>query len=397
MASEGHSESFDPFARFRPEIAALNITAATKVSEYIQKRLAEEREDRLRAEEREREDRLREEERQERVRQEMIRAEEREHEKAMAEMELRRVEAEETRSRNSEGSTLRALHRVKLNAYREGEDIDAFISRFERLAKLYQMESEEKAIEFYSLFTGKALSIVHGLGPEDNSYEHMKCALLKAFGRTAEAAKQAFRSAAISDNETAVQAHARISRLFDERVQKEGIYLTYEALRELVIRDRFEEMCPPEFVATTKATGNVQANKMAENLDLHFSAHGRKNVPRVRSAGSGNKAQPNDPEPVRKEQAPPPFRQNKPQGHPREGSKFQPPRGWNTGSLRPTPPMRAASHTGKYAAALLDTPDDIVPAADTTPITAVQNHPLPAVDSVQVTPEANKTPQPHSF
>ncbi len=136
----------------------------------------------------------------------------------------------------------------------------------------------------------------------------MKCALLKAFGRTAEAAKQAFRSAAISDNETAFQAHARISRLFDERVQKEGIYLTYEALRELVIRDRFEEMCPPEFVATTKATGNVQANKMAENLDLHCAAHGRKNVPRVRSAGSGNKPQPNDPEPVRKEQAPPPFR-----------------------------------------------------------------------------------------
>ncbi len=137
MASEGHSESFDPFARFRSEIAALNITAATKVSEYIQKRLAEEREDRLRAEERERGDRLREEERQDRVRQEMIRAEEREHEKAMAKMELSRAEAEETRSRNSEGSTLRALHRVKLNAYREVEDINAFISRFEQLAKLY--------------------------------------------------------------------------------------------------------------------------------------------------------------------------------------------------------------------------------------------------------------------
>lgn len=97
----------------------------------------------------------------------------------------------------------------------EGDDIDAFIARFERTAKLYEkMESEEIAIEYFSCFTGKALSLIHSIESEKDSYGHMKTAVRKGCGRTAEGAKLAFCSATIADNESAVQAHAKIAVCF---------------------------------------------------------------------------------------------------------------------------------------------------------------------------------------
>ena len=67
----------------------------------------------------------------------------------------------------------------------------------------------------------------------------MKVAVLKALGRSAEDARKAFANIKISSNETAVQAHARVVRLFDARVEKESIGMSYEALRKLLLKDRF--------------------------------------------------------------------------------------------------------------------------------------------------------------
>lgn len=72
--------------------------------------------------------------------------------------------------------------------------------------------------------------LIHNLGSEKNSYEQMKHALLNAYGRTVEDVKLVFCNTSISDTETAVQAHDGITRLFDERVEKECVPLTYEAL-----------------------------------------------------------------------------------------------------------------------------------------------------------------------
>lgn len=76
--------------------------------------------------------------------------------------------------------------------------------------------------------------------------------LRKAYGKTADDSKVGFCNSATVESEAAVQAHARITRLSDERIKKKEIELTYEALRGLMIKGNFEEMCPLEFVATAK-------------------------------------------------------------------------------------------------------------------------------------------------
>ena len=144
------------------------------------------------------------------------------------------------------------------------------------------------AIEFFSLFSGKVLQILHMLPAERDSYENMKATVQKAFGKSTEDARKAFANAKINSNETAVQAHARIVCFSDEKVEKEGIGMSYEALRKLFLRDRFRETCLPEFVATAKMQDMRESNLMAEKLDVHFSALGRKNMPETcHSIGSG--------------------------------------------------------------------------------------------------------------
>ena len=98
----------------------------------------------------------------------------------------------------------------------------------------------------------------------------------------------------IANEETAVQANARIARLFDERIQKEGIALTYEAIRRLYLKDIFIEMCPPEFVANAKIQKINEVDKMAEELNINFEVHGQRNVPRPRHSNNNDLSQTRD-------------------------------------------------------------------------------------------------------
>lgn len=79
-----------------------------------------------------------------------------------------------------------------------------------------------------------------------------------------------------------MQAHDRIVRLFDERIEKDEIEFTYETLREQITKDKFEDICSPEFVATAKSQIIELSERMPETLYLNFKAYGRKNIPRSR-------------------------------------------------------------------------------------------------------------------
>lgn len=58
------------------------------------------------------------------------------------------------------------------------------------------------------------------------------------------------------------------------------------SLRELILKDKFQKMCHPKFVATAKSQKINLSKSMAETLYLH----GRKNIPQ--SLLVGNKPQP---------------------------------------------------------------------------------------------------------
>lgn len=82
--------------------------------------------------------------------------------------------------------------------FSEGDDIDAFITRFERTLKLYKIELEEMDFEVFSLFMDKALPLILNLESEKGSYEHIKIALRKVYDRTTKDTKVVLCNASIT-------------------------------------------------------------------------------------------------------------------------------------------------------------------------------------------------------
>ena len=73
-----------------------------------------------------------------------------------------------------------------------------------------------------------------------------------------------------------MQKHAQIVHLFDKWIEKEGIELLYVVLCVLIIRDRFEDV--PLSLWLQLSHSIDQADKMAENIDIHFKLHGHINL-----------------------------------------------------------------------------------------------------------------------
>ena len=103
----------------------------------------------------------------------------------------------------------------KLKLYESGEDITAFLIRFENLAKLSGWPKESWATRLALLFSGDALNVYSTL-PEDvcRDYDQLKDAILRAFRKTTEQYRREFRYAKFKD-ENFMQYLTNLYRLFD--------------------------------------------------------------------------------------------------------------------------------------------------------------------------------------
>ena len=95
-----------------------------------------------------------------------------------------------------------SVSRPKLPMYQEGEDITTFLTRFERIAHLLNVDETTYAVRLGSQLTGKAAEIYTTLPPEaTGDYKLLKEALLKGFKKTADGYQFDFRCAKIRDGE----------------------------------------------------------------------------------------------------------------------------------------------------------------------------------------------------
>lgn len=92
---------------------------------------------------------------------------------------------------------------LKLELFRDGEDMTSFIIRFESVARLSNCSEDSFAVRLASLLTGRAIDIYVTLTPEINAnYKHLIKALLAGFNKTPDGYRQEFRSARRGENET---------------------------------------------------------------------------------------------------------------------------------------------------------------------------------------------------
>ena len=167
-----------------------------------------------REKEREREEREKEREREEREKQRE--REEREKERELEEREKeRQFELEKIRlSDNSEASNnSRTVKKMpKLPPFGENEDMDIYLTRFERIAQANGWDREDWAVSLSALLTGKALEVYHRLNAEEaEDYEVLKEALLKRYGLTAEGFRRKLRESPPEPDETPSQYITRLT------------------------------------------------------------------------------------------------------------------------------------------------------------------------------------------
>ncbi|XP_064121774.1 uncharacterized protein LOC135226265 [Macrobrachium nipponense] len=161
----------------------------------------------------------------------------------------------------------------KLKLYESGEDITAYLIRFENLAKLSGWPKELWAPRLALLFSGDALNVYSTLPDEVcKDYDKLKDAILKAFRKTTEQYRREFRYAKFKD-ENFMQYLTNLYRLFDFWIDSAKIDKNYDSLRDFIVTDQFMSAIPKYIRLFLMEQGFTNATELARKADLYCGAH----------------------------------------------------------------------------------------------------------------------------
>ena len=227
------------------------------------------------------------------------RAREREAAKELAEIEARRVAMEKEQDRmeralerqfelqkiemekgNQVGefkpggdSSVRKL-KLKMNVFQDGrDDMDAYLTSFERMSIAQKSPEEDWAIHLGTLLTGKARDVYVRLSSEDAmDYNKLKNALLHRYDLTQEGFRQKFRTAKVEVGETYTQFLSRITGYFNRWIKMSGINQDYEGLIDLLLREQLLNSAGKELTLYLKERTPDSAHKLAELAETFIEA-----------------------------------------------------------------------------------------------------------------------------
>ncbi|KAH7966207.1 hypothetical protein HPB49_014367 [Dermacentor silvarum] len=139
-----------------------------------------------------------------------------------------------------ENSLRRNTSRLLVSFDERRDDLDAFIRRFESIAKGQKWPESQWSTALSTCLSGEALSVYGRLPPSDAAdYTKVKTALLKRFRFTADGFRDKFNNEKPVGSETATQYAARLSHYFDRWVELSKTNTEFTSLRALLIKERF--------------------------------------------------------------------------------------------------------------------------------------------------------------
>ncbi|XP_067676459.1 uncharacterized protein [Haliotis asinina] len=170
-----------------------------------------------------------------------------EKEKAQIEMkervELEKIKKENSMSEVPENGTPSLSGKPKMPKMPPFEDqkdnIDAYLHRFERIARTQAWPESQWAPYLSTLLKGKALEVYSRLDQNDaEKYEEVKAALLKRYDMTEDGFHQRFRTGKIETGETFSQFVVRIENYFTRWIELSSTEKTFEGVKDLLLREQ---------------------------------------------------------------------------------------------------------------------------------------------------------------
>lgn len=159
----------------------------------------------------------------------------------------------------------------RMAPFEEDEDIEHYLTTFERLAAASQWPTESWVLHLVPLLKGKARAAYVAMSVDDSKdYIKVKQAVLDKFEINMETYRQRFRAKTILEGETAKELQARLKDLFEKWLTPKT--KTKENVCEQIILEQFLDMLNPELQVWVRERTPQTSVEAAELVETFISA-----------------------------------------------------------------------------------------------------------------------------
>ncbi|KAL0182353.1 hypothetical protein M9458_021728, partial [Cirrhinus mrigala] len=163
---------------------------------------------------------------------------------------------------------------VKLQKLCEEDDIEHYLTTFERIAELCRWPREDWAIRLIPLLTGRARSAYVAMDvSEAREYVLVKEAILAKYSINQETYRQRFRAMEVLEDETPKELYVRLKDLYQKWVRPAE--KTTQQVGEMVILEQFLRMLSPDLQTWVKEHGPATAEEAAQLAEVFVAARRR--------------------------------------------------------------------------------------------------------------------------
>lgn len=184
------------------------------------------------------------------------------------------LEVESTRhgATTADQSASRGLAPVpQLPKLQGDDDIEHYLTTFERMAEVYLWPKEDWAIHLIPLLTGKARSAFVAMSPALSlDYDRVKEAILKKYEISSETYRLRFRSLDTPVDESPMELYIRIKDLFSKWVQLETS--SKFDLMETLVLEQYMRLLFPEVRTWVKERNPGTAEEAASLVEAYITA-----------------------------------------------------------------------------------------------------------------------------
>jgi hypothetical protein len=180
---------------------------------------------------------------------------------------------------------------IKVKPLDDKDDIDVYLSAFERLAEANKWPETDWATRLAAALTGKAREAFTRMPIGDSGdYDKLKEAILQAYNLTPEAYCLKFKSVQKMKSETHRQYAVRVRTLLERWTSGEQV-ASFESLQDLLIREQMLESYYPNLQMYLKDKNPKTVQELAKFAEHYDQVHQRDRYSNLSGAYSGDNNQ----------------------------------------------------------------------------------------------------------
>ena len=146
---------------------------------------------------------------------------------------------------DDDGNAMRYMGQPKLQRLSESDDIEHFLTTFERLAQAYSWPPDIWVLNLAPLLTGKAQSAYASMDKERaRDYQPVKEAILKRYDMNEETYRQRFRKTVKKEEESYAELGVRLTDMLNKWTGADKETRTKKEISEIIVMEQLTECMP---------------------------------------------------------------------------------------------------------------------------------------------------------